>query len=112
MGKANKQNSTFVKLCESYEFLFARLADFHFTVTESMKKDLSRRAGIDSSKITVLYDKPSPQFRSTNHQTNRIISQILPNFAEENLPIIISSRKYSTTVVKLAGTIFDGIFPG
>ena len=93
--KANKQNSTFVKLCESYEFLFARLADFHFTVTESMKKDLSRRAGIDSSKITVLYDKPSPQFRSTNHQTNRIISQILPNFAEENLPIIISSTSWT-----------------
>lgn len=93
--KKSKLSNFIIKISKIYEFIFARWADHHFTVTKSMQLDLSRKAFISENKITVLYDKPSKQFREQNFndKNNDIIKLLLPDFI--NLPIIISSTSWT-----------------
>jgi len=84
--KCNQRHETVVRVSEVYEFFFGRFADFHFTVTKAMKKDLIRR-GFDGSKIAVLYDKPGTQFRLA-----------VPNpeiLGESDRPIVVSSTSWT-----------------
>jgi beta-1,4-mannosyltransferase len=52
---ANSPPSSIVKLAALYEFRAGRMAHHHLCVSQAMRDDLARRAGIDAH---VLYDRP------------------------------------------------------
>ncbi|KAK6455090.1 beta-mannosyltransferase [Scheffersomyces xylosifermentans] len=56
-------NHPLVRLVKTYEKVLGKFADFHITVTKSMKKFLRDEFGFKGSPITVLYDRPGPQFK-------------------------------------------------
>jgi hypothetical protein len=46
-----------VKIAETYEIFFGKYADHHLTVSQAFKKDLIKKLGVNSHKISVLYDR-------------------------------------------------------
>ena len=46
-----------VKIAEAYEIFFGKYADHHLTVSQAFKKDLVKKLGVNSNKISVLYDR-------------------------------------------------------
>lgn len=46
-----------VQIAEAYEIYFGKYADHHLTVSQAFKKDLVTKLGVNSNKISVLYDR-------------------------------------------------------
>ncbi|SCU82097.1 LADA_0C02982g1_1 [Lachancea dasiensis] len=57
------------------EYLFAKLASYHLTVTKAMKVYLVSTFGLSSKRVTVLYDRPAVQFRPLTGDRQQALQQ-------------------------------------
>ncbi|CDO92465.1 unnamed protein product [Kluyveromyces dobzhanskii CBS 2104] len=53
------------------EWIFAKFANYHLTVTKAMKTYLQDKFGINGNKIAVLYDRPGSQFKPLKQGDDR-----------------------------------------
>lgn len=60
-----------VLLAYLIEWIFAKFANYHLTVTKAMKTYLVEKFGIDGKKIAVLYDRPGKQFSPLKEADDR-----------------------------------------
>lgn len=58
----NNVNHPLVRLLRTYERLLARFAWLNITVSDHLKKDLSREFGLRRSTLVTFHDRPGPQF--------------------------------------------------
>ena len=59
-----------VWLARQYELFFGKFGDYHLTVSEAMKVNLSTlQPAIGRKPIFVLYDRATPKFKPTDLET-------------------------------------------
>ncbi|SCU89810.1 LAME_0E05622g1_1 [Lachancea meyersii CBS 8951] len=58
------------------EYLFAKFATYHLTVTKAMKVYLNEKFGMPSSRIQILYDRPASQFTPLKTDRSEALRQV------------------------------------
>ncbi|KAL0215033.1 hypothetical protein P9112_007217 [Eukaryota sp. TZLM1-RC] len=75
-------------LLKQYEKFFGKCGDLHFCVSFAMKTFLHSHFGIPQSKITVLYDRPSPIFKPLSlKEKHDFMEEISPSLGFDTNPI-------------------------
>ncbi|NP_001091244.1 ALG1, chitobiosyldiphosphodolichol beta-mannosyltransferase L homeolog [Xenopus laevis] len=98
MSLTNGPKHPIVRIAKWYEYVFGRLSDYNFCVTNAMKDDLMVNWNI---KAATLYDKPASIFRETPIEMQH---KLFMNLAKEYPPFRYQSQSKCSGTEKTAFT--------
>ena len=97
-----REKHPLVRISYSYEFLCARFASSHLTVTDAMAKVLRQKLG-PSKQILTHHDRPAELFQPLSHhdrlaflQRYPLLAEHFTPLAEEQAKLLVSSTSWTT----------------